>query len=331
MTSSVLNAAQTTHWAAIALGCCNYAYESGKLSVGNFTAFDLAVYPYLLSTQRIVSHFSTGSSGQENSDATARIAQILDWGNIGVTRGGQVTFNGVADGVLQGPAYQLVGTNAMDGINQVTNNHNAMVAAMADGALVFTHRWGLFNKAPVAIFGDSISPFDNQIPSTQATGFGFDNTFLYNVSQVTQQNGPTTSITFTSNDFNSQHEYFSRSIPSKTITTMNNLDVYDIANWEIAKYSQPAFRISQVTVDASANANVFEEILTLKQGDVVSVIRQPIGGATINIIAMIQRISHSIGPRTWQVTYQLSPYAIESAVLELNTSGSSIIGSNTLP
>ncbi len=329
-TSTVLNAGQTTHWNALALGCCNYAYESGALSTGNFTAFDFAVYPYLLSTQRIVSHFSTGSSGQENSDATARIAQILDWGKIGIARGGQVLFNGIPDGVLQGPAYSLVGTNAMDGINQVASNHTAMVAAMADGALVFTHRWGLFNKLAVAVLGDSNDPHDGQIPSTQATGFGFDNTFLYNTDQITQQNGPTSSITVIANDFTSQHEFFVRSAPARSIATMSLLDVYDVANWEIAKYSQPAFRISQITLDASANPSIFTALLTIKQGDVVSVIRNPLGGAPINIITMVQKVSHVIGPHTWQTTYQLSPYAIESAVLELGTPIFNTLGSNTL-
>lgn len=327
-----LSASQVSLWTSITLGCSNYAYQTGNIAVGNFIAFDLAVYPYQLPLQRVLSHYVTGSSGQQNVDATARLAEILAWGGLGFARGGQQLFGApaVADGVTQGPAYDYSGHTAADAINQIALNHAALVAVAPSGALVFTHRWGLYNQPASVIFGDAPSPGAAEIPYLQATSWGFDNTYLYNVVQVSQQYGANSTITVSEADFTSQHMYFTRSALSQSISTMSNLDVYDLAGFQIAKYAQPQLRISQLTIDVSSNPMNFTEILQLQQGQAAVVTRRPVGGAVVSGPVLIQQISHAIGPATWKFSCQLSPYVPENAVLQLGVAGANVLGTQVL-
>jgi hypothetical protein len=325
--TSSLTAAQTTQWYAFTAGCPNYAYQAGSVQAGNFTAFDIATYPYTLPAQRILSHYVTGSTGQQGVDAVQRVAQILSWANLGFARGGQEFFNGAQQPLDEGPAYSLGGASATDALNQVAVNEGGMVAAMPSGALVFLHKWALFNQAPVAILGDSPNAADGEVPYLQPTAWSIDNTYLFNLTQTTQQVGPNNTITVQAADFTSAAEYFTRSALQQTIQTTSDLDAYDSANYAIAKYSQPQLRVSSVQIDAASNpAAAFPVILALQQGDVVTVTRRPVGGAVITGEVIIQKIQHEIGPTSWVTSLQLSPYTPEDAILQLDTTGYDVLG-----
>jgi hypothetical protein len=325
-----LTAGQTTTWSAMALGNPDYAYQSGGLTVGNFTAFGWAQYDYQLAPQRIGSQYSTGLFGQQNVDAVTRMAQILAWANLGIPRGGQITFGGVTDGVLQGPAYSLSGQTAADALNQVVTNNLDMIAAMPTGSLVYFHRWALYNQSPAAIFSDDPDS-GTDIPYLNATAFDYDNTYLNNSVQYTQQYGANNLFTVTTVDPVSQGEYYARAASAVTITTMSNLDAYDDASWFIAKYSQPSLRVSGLVVDAASNPQVaFPSVLQLQLGQAAQVIRTPVGGAQITGTVLVQKVSHAIGPTMWQTAYQMSPYVPEDAVLQLDATGFDVVGNNSL-
>jgi hypothetical protein len=331
--TATLTAAQTSEWNAVTLGSANYGYGTARISVGNFTAFDLALFPYILPVQRILSHYVTGFSGQQNVDATVRVAQILSWANLGFPRAGQVTFGTPATsvGLMEGPAYDVGGKNASDAVNQVAVNETGAIAAAPSGALVFIHKWALFNQAPVVTFGDSPAPAPTEVPYLQPTSWGYDTTYVYNVVQTTQTSGPNTTIIATAADFNSQQDYFLRSALQVAIETTSDLDVYDNANWSIAKYAQPQLRVSGMEIDAASNpAAAFPAILPLQQAQVVNVIRRPVGGAVVSGTVLVQKIQHEIGPAMWKTSIQLSPYAPEDAVLQLDAAGFDVLGNNTL-
>jgi len=314
----------------MALGNPNYAYQSGGLVVGNFTAFDWALYDYQLAPQRAESQHNTGLFGQQNVDAVTRMAQILAWANLGIPRGGQITFNGATDGVLQGPAYNLSGQTAADALNQVVTNNLDMIAAMPTGSLVYFHRWALYNQSPAAIFTDDPAS-EAGIPYLNATAFDYDNTYLNNSVQYTQQYGANNLFTVTTVDPVSQAGYYARAANAVTITTMSNLDAYDDASWFIAKYSQPSLRVSGLVVDAASNPQIaFPAVLQLQLGQVATVTRTPVGGAQITGTVLVQKVSHAIGPTMWTTAYQLSPYTPENAVLQLDTAGFDVLGLNSL-
>jgi hypothetical protein len=323
---------QTTMWQAVSWGCPTYAYGSEGLSAGNFTLFDAALTGCALPAQRAVAQYATGLFGQENVDAVTRLGQILAWAGLGLPRAGRLTFNGATTGILQGPAYNLAGTTTSDAVNQLAVNESGLVAAMPGGAVQFFHRWALFNQSPVAVLGDSPDPTQGQVPYLAGMTWGFDNTYLFNLAQVTQQVGANNLITVTGQDFTSDHEYFPRTALAQTITTMSALDAYSQVQWIMGKYSQPQLRVSTVTVDAASNPAVaFPVILPLQQGQVVTVTRSPVGGATITGNCLTEKIAHAIGPAAWQTAVQASPYIPEGNVLQLDNPGGDTLGGNVLP
>lgn len=326
-----LTAAQTTTWNAVSLGCPNYAYGSGGTVAGNFTAFGLAIHACQVPVQRIVAQYNTGISGQQNAGAVTRLAQILSWAGIGVARGGRQTFNGASQDTLQGPAYSLSGSTAAAQAAQVALNEGGMLAAQPTGEVEFIHRWALLNQDPVATFGDNPDPAAGEIPYQPAQAWGFDNSYLANAFQVAQQYGANTLFTATGANLPSEQQYFPRAGPQQTIQTMSALDATGLVNWSLGKYSQPGLRVAALTVDAAANpAAAFPAVLSLRQGQVATVIRRPVGAPVIQQNCIVQKIQHAIGGKTWQASYQLSPYDLESAVLQLDQPGSDVVGNNAL-
>jgi len=327
--TTTLTSSQVGTWQSFSAGCSNYAYQARSVVIGNYTMQCVALYPYQVSQQRLVSHYATGNGGQEGVDASQRIAQILAWTYLGLPRGGQVYFNGVTDGVTQGPAYQLGGQSAASAVNQVVTNDQSTAYVAPSGALVYVPRWGIYDMAPVLTFGDATD--GTEIPYVMGQQFGYDNTYLYNTDAITRQVGPNQSITATATSFPSSKAYFLRSALSQTIQTSSDLDAYDIANWDIAKYAQPEYRISTITIDASSNpTQAFPAVLALQQAQIVTVNRRPVGGAELSVQAIVQKVSHAIGPTMWQASYEISPYSLEAAVLEADTPGFNVVGNNTL-
>lgn len=325
-----LTSADTTTWRAVSLGCPNYAWAAGSIGVGNFVAFDLGIYAYQLPFQRIVSHYSTGAEGQKGVDATARLAQILAWANLGIPRAGQITFGGASASVTEGSAYSLSGQTAADAANQLATNEAGMVVAAPSGSVVFLHREALFNLPPVQTFGDSIAVADAQIPYLKQTAFDYDNTYIYDRVSVTLQVGPNTTITVITNDFASQAQYFLRSALKQTIQTTSDLDVYSLAQWNLAKYSQPQIRVRNIVIDAASNPAAFPAVLSIQQGQVATVTRNPVGGAPITETVQVQKIQHTVGPSVWRVAMQLSPYAPLDSVLQLGVPPHNTLGGSTL-
>jgi hypothetical protein len=330
-TATGLSAAQTTEWQACSLGCPNYAYQAGGNVSGSFTAFDLAIFPYPLPAQRVNSQYVTGAFGQQNTDAVNRCAQILAWAGLGIPVAGRITFNGITSGILQGPAYNLAGTTAADAVNQVAVNENTQAVAAPDGTLVYIHKWASFNQAPVAVLGDSPVPAQGDVAFLQGQAWDYDDTYLSNNNQVTLQYGANNLFTVQVVSFPSQASYFARTAGAQTITTMSSGDATDLANWQSAKYAQPALRVSGLSIDAASNPSAaFPAVLGLQQAQVATVTRNPMGAAPITGDTLIQKIHQAIGPGIWSIDLQLSPYSTESSVLELDASPYNSLGNATL-
>jgi hypothetical protein len=170
-----------------------------------------------------------------------------------------------------------------------------------------------------------------EIPFMQDTAYDYDNTYLYNETQVTQQAGPNQLIIADDRNTTSAAEYFRRSALTYTSQAVSPYDVTDLASWSLAKYGEPSLHLQQLEIEAESCPQIaFPAVLALDIGDVVQVTRRPIGGAVISELGIIERVQHQIGAGKWTVTYQLSPYTPESAVMTVdgteNTPGSGVLG-----
>ena len=73
---------------------------------------------------------------------------------------------------------------------------------------------------------------------------------------------------------------------------------------------------------ADSPQSSFSQILHLDIGDVVTVTRNPVGGASITETCVIERIGHEIGPTSWKTTFLLSPYSQPGSVQTVDGSQS---------
>jgi hypothetical protein len=195
--------------------------------------------------------------------------------------------------------------------------------------LTILPRWALFNAATQATLGDATD--GSQVPYLMGQAYDYDNTYVENIVSVTRNDGPTTSITVTVRNAASQLAYFTRSALQQTISTTSDEDAYTLSNWEGSIYAQPQMRVRQLEIDAASNPAVaFPAVLPMTVSNVVTVDRDPVGGVPISGQFLTQRVSISIGPTLWKVSYQISPYVIQASVLTADTSGFNQIGSNTL-
>lgn len=147
---------------AIILGSGRYAYDCNttilnEYGVNNYVAGHLSVYAYQLSAGRISAHYEAGAAGWSGVSAAQRFAQILDWAQLGLKRGGylQSSATGVAEVTQIGPAYQLNGSTASDAVNAVAQSEGGQYYVKADGTIIYLERTEGYNLTAQATLGDN--------------------------------------------------------------------------------------------------------------------------------------------------------------------------------
>jgi len=324
---------------ATALGPVQYSFDPEQASyyAYNYVAGHLAIYGYQLTPARIWDHYVTGVSGWNGVPAPQRFAQIMSWANVGLKRGG-MRWDDITPGQHQSEitqiseAYQLSGSSPASALFALQQSENGWCFIQGNGSVIYIPRWATYNAGPVAAFGDNGV---SEIPYLQDSAWDYDNSYLYNEVTATQQRGPVQYETVYTRDIASGLEYFLRSALSVSSYVSNPEDVYDIVNWYINKYGQPSLRLRSLTIDAASLADsgpvsAFPAVLSLELQDVVTVTRRPVGGAVISQLGIIERVEHSIGPSLWKTAYQISPYTIEGSILTADSTGTDILGQNSL-
>ena len=471
---------------AVNLGPGRYSYDADNAysyESFNYTAAHLAIYSYQLTPLRIAAHYSTGFTGAAGVSAAQRFAQILTWATLGLKRGYYwwQGATGQPEVTRIGSAYALNGSSAADAVNALEQSEDGHSYVQANGSYVYAERWGTYNLASQATFGDTpvsaggpafqpvtfsggiagwtatdaalsysqaqvyygtgsalMTPAGNgalfsamnsvsfplsagdtylaeawvhsvtgwesvqvgcdwydgsgnylsttadtvtappgawayisatvsvpsgavsgrmrlaqaaspapgnllyvscaaaisaspEIPYLKDTTFDYDNSFLYNQVQTTQQSGPNTLVVSSQRDIPSIGLYFDRSALTFTSDAVSPYDISDLTTWSLAKYGNPSLHLKQVTVDAASSPwSTFSQVLHLDIGDIVTVIRRPVGAPPISQACVIERIEHNIGASYWKVTFQLSPYSVGNAVMTVDGS-TNVPGTGNLP
>jgi hypothetical protein len=147
---------------AVILGPGRYSYDcwmaaSDYYQANNYSAGHLAIYPYILPTGRITAHYEAGAAGWSGVSAAQRFAQVLDWAQLGLKRGGYLksSATGTAEITQIGPAYQLNGSTASDAVNAIAQSEGGEYFVKADGTLSYVERPGSYNLAVQATLGDN--------------------------------------------------------------------------------------------------------------------------------------------------------------------------------
>ena len=326
--SAAMTRANLLAWNAVTLGPARYTFGAVPFK-GNYVLGHAAVHSSALAPSRVTAHYRVGGfgtvSGAAGDTPQQRLAAILCWGNLGIARGGPLTFHGATENVWMGPAYDVGGSSATDAAGVITTSEGGQLACMPSGVLTYLPRWWLYNQPSAVTFGDNSQA--GEVPFLRGQAWDFDTTYLYDQVAATRVSGPTTSITATWRDTIGALRYFLRSALTQQVETTSDFDAYDASTWLANKYAEPALRVRSMTIDAAANpAQAFPAVLTTRQGTVATVSRRPVGGTAISTVVQCQKVSHRIGAGEWKTRYQLSPYQPDNSVLQLDTAGFDTLG-----
>lgn len=253
------------------------------------------------------------------------------WAAVTITLKGVTPSSSYEDALELGPAYSTSGSALSDALNADVLSDNGKWYGNAVGNLIVLPRPALYNLPSTITFTDSISGISGGgIPYLPDLGFDYDNSYVNNVVQATLVQGPNTLISPIEKNQASITEYFQRGPLTQQVSAASAQDAYDRAYWSLSKYAQPSMRVQQLTANPAANPAFFAALLQTDVSAIATVNRSPIGGASYSLPVVIEKVQHSIGPGIWQITYQMSPYVPEDAVLTADTSND-VLGSNTLP
>jgi len=320
---------------AVILGPGRYAYDVTKATpyyAFNFTAAHLAVYGYVLTPTQVANHYEAGAAGWAGATGPLRYAQVLTWARVGMKRGGPAWFPayGWAETTRLSEAYQMEGSSVADILAQVTGSEGGRCYVQPNGSVTYLQRWSGYNRSGTVILGDN--PQVGEIPMEPGVSYGFDNTYLYNEVTSTQERGPAQYVTITQRDPASQGQFFNRSALSLQSYVVSPYDVGDVVTWNLARYKNPFLYVKQISVEAASKPQLaFPALLAVGNNDVVTTSRRPLGGAPITQTGVIQKVSTSIGPGTWHITYTVWPYTADAAALQSDVAPYSQLGGSNLP
>jgi len=304
-----------------------------------YTMGQVAVYSYVLNSQQITNHYLVGHNGAfGNDDAVTRFAWLMNWGASGVPK----AASPASPTPIMGAADSLEGQSNTTAIDDVTGSEGGMYYGDAAGNATYWSRQYIYNRSAKWTFGDGGG---GEIPYEPSQTFDFDITYLYNeVSGARQisQNQETVNtdlgavtqqvvddgVQIVVADAASKAQYLRRNGLDLTFFTTSDEDVYDGVNWSLAKYKQANFRVPSISLNPAGNSNVWPAALGIEQGDIVKVIRRPIGGPSYTVMGIVQKIEHDAGPEHWETTISISPYGIEANVLQIGQAGFNTLGTN---
>ncbi|TDB86270.1 hypothetical protein E1264_18415 [Actinomadura sp. KC216] len=109
-------------------------------------------------------------------------------------------------------------------------------------------------------------------------------------------------------------------------------DAFGLAHWLLAQYKTPRHRFEAVTVDAKAFPAAWPLVLGVEVGDLVDVVRRPVGQAAVRVACRVMSVRHDIqngrGRTRAQVTLTLA--AAPPPVLLLGSATKGRLGDNTI-
>jgi hypothetical protein len=298
----------------------------------NYAIAHVAIYPQVLTLSRVLAHYKAGALGYAGDDAVTRFKRIMAWAQSGLP----LASTPPSPTPLMGAAYSLQGQAVTDSLNDLLTSEGGWPYADAAGNTWWLARTYLYNKSPKWVFGDN--PANGEIPYNADQSFDFDNAFLYTQVQVTRNIGQSSQVTTSpSQGVNAltfqntgailrvasaaaQNAYRNRNALSQTILTSSDQDAYDRAFWSLNKYSAAYLRVPQIVVDAASNPSLWPVVLGAEVGDIVRVIRRPLGGAPYSILGIIVQVQVevNVASETGRGTFGIVPYNIESNVIQVD-------------
>lgn len=263
-----------------------------------------AEFPFAVSTAQVANlynSFRSASSGESTGARAGRLLTWVGWNGARALDTGQTTS--------MGPATDLVGGSALDGLNAISDTENGDVFASNAGAITFKARTARYNSTPQFVFGENTQwgewPYragdgDLQLPT--------DPTNTYNIIP-TQQYSP--AQTATARDTASQTANFPRTLPAITINSTSFAEVQAAGQYLLSQLKTPRKRLAQMVLDVSAVPGLWRVAAQLEKGTRIRVMARPPWRATaVQFDGFVEYTAWNGDPRSGgatTLTVQASP------------------------
>lgn len=234
----------------------------------------------------------TASSGESTGARTRRLAGWVGWTGATSIDNGSTTS--------MGPATDLVGASALDGLNTIAVTEGGNVYADLSGALAFRSRAASYNSTPAFVFGENQAwgewPFEDVLLPE-------DTIQTYNIVPTTQYSTGQVAL---AQDTTSQANYFPRTYSGRTINSTSFPEVTDAGAYLLQQHKIPAIRCSGLRLHASAVPGLMRVCSQLEIGTRIRVYKgSPYRSTRIQFDGFVQKIEHSRDPVSGDTVYTL--------------------------
>jgi hypothetical protein len=247
----------------------------------------------------------TATSSQLSS---ARLTTILDRSDVGFP----TAKRDIATGVTTLQADTIAdGTDVATYTQLISRTEGGRVFIAADGNLTFRNRYETQTTTGALKFAD-----DGTGVPFYGLSVAVGSELLYNRSLITRTGGSEQAADNTS----SQDSYGVRTLAYTGLLFNSDSDSLNFAQYLVSRYGTPEVRISGLAINLHAlDATQAGNVVGTELGDVIQVVYSPPGGGTaIDVFAVVDKISHEIGPQNHMVTFGLSAtsqaFTLDSAV-----------------
>jgi hypothetical protein len=302
---------------ADALGC---SITTGSNSFCQGFVGDMAhaiEVPAALTQSQITNLYNSWRTASTGDSTDQRTQRVLDW--IGYQGATDIQPGSTA---LMGPATDIAGSTAIDastallpggiaftggsaiqGLNTIAQTEQGNVYVSNTGAVTFKARSDRYNQTtPMIVFGEATA--SGEWPY-ETVGFDFDTAHLYTNVQATQY---ASSQVATASSADAQDEYGQR-VFQLTMNQQEFSETQDASDYLLARYSQAALRVANLTLHPSAVPGLWTVCLQLEIGTRIRVVRRPPYPAPpITFDGFIESVAWSVDPKgSALVNLQCSP------------------------
>lgn len=306
----------TSHNTYLVVGGATSGPFSNTGAAGTYD--ELAVWYSDIGAARIAAHAEQVNTPWDGDTPAERIDRILDI--VGIPAGDRDLDTGTS--VLQ-PA--TLGQTALEHIQKVAESDFGAVFVAGDGKLTFLGRTSLINQSSAGTFTDAHG-------GTPALSF-----LAPEISDADLRND----VIVSRLDGKAQRAEDPASIAAHGRVTWTRDGLYhdsdlvslDAANFILAEQADPENQIREVLIRPAGDHDLFPFLQALDLTNLVHIGHRPQGtGGTIDQAAVVDGITHTLGPKAWDTRLQLSPAAgagPDTGYWELGVAGRGELGQTT--
>lgn len=317
-------------WHIISFGGEADEYYNGNAM--NATHAHLAVYDRWLTDDELGRYFSEARFGWRNGEyGDARAQRYLATAQSAAPR---ALDSSLIEASTDGGSGVL-----LQRLSEVTEQEGGLMWGDGAGYVRLRTSRRSYQQAPRWTLGDDEA--NGEIPFQRDVTVPMGPTYLYNQVQVTNtseftdrppgQSSTWSEQTHLAADDASAARYGPRPL-DREVSMYWATDAQAYAEWLLALYKAPAARFESVTVDASANPVLWPFVLGVEVGDLVDVVRRPVGGDPVTQQCRVMQVKHHIqageGQTAAQVTVSLA--SAPPPVLTLTDPVTGRLGDRTL-